>query len=139
MNYSSTLAMALAIMCAGCGGGSGDPGDANGATFEFRLRGAPATEVFRVHTRTAAVIAQTREQLAKPVAERNLFPIGPLAQGNGGYNLNWGWHYTDYTLAEMAIELCDGTPSYVQAHLADWLVTVKSYCPWSAYVVAEVQ
>lgn len=138
MRRASVVGVAVLALLAGCGGGGGDAGDANGVTFEFRLRGKPDTEAFRVRTQSAAVIAQTRAQLAKPAAERTLFPIGPLATGNGGYNLNWGWHYTDYTLTETAIELCDGTPSYVQANLTEWLATVKSYCPWPAYVVAEL-
>jgi hypothetical protein len=36
----------------------------------------------------------------------------------------------------MAIELCDGRPSFVEESLFYWLLTVGSYCPWSSQIVA---
>ncbi len=39
-------------------------------------------------------------------------------------------------MAEVTIELCDGTPSYVEAHLDEWIEQVGRYCPWSARLVA---
>lgn len=61
------------------------------------------------------------------------FPIGPLRQGNGGFNSPWSWHFdpAETRLVEVAIELCDGRPSYVERNLADY----PSYCPWGARVV----
>jgi hypothetical protein len=35
-------------------------------------------------------------------------------------------------MVEAAIEVCDGTPSYVEAHLEDF----PTYCPWGGRVVA---
>jgi hypothetical protein len=63
-----------------------------------------------------------------------MFPIGPLRAGDGGFNAPWSWHFDpdEVRFAEAAIELCDGTPSYVEEHLADY----PSYCPWAAQVVA---
>jgi hypothetical protein len=37
-------------------------------------------------------------------------------------------------MAEAAIEVCDGIPSYVETHLDEFLDV--GYCPWSARVVA---
>lgn len=107
--------------------------------FAFRLRNQPASEEFRVATSTPEVIAAARAQLALPVASRNLFPNGPIAAGDGGQNPGWGWHFTGLQLVDLSIELCDGTPSLVQADLPYWLNTVKRFCPWSAYVYAEVR
>jgi hypothetical protein len=65
------------------------------------------------------------------------FPIGPLRRGDGGFNRPWSWHLDPdrVRMAEAAIEVCDGVPSYVEAHLDEFLDL--GYCPWSARVVAE--
>jgi hypothetical protein len=62
------------------------------------------------------------------------FPIGPVRAGNGGFNAPWSWHLdpAEVRLVEAAIELCDGAPSYVEAHLGDYPV----YCPWGARVLS---
>jgi len=39
-------------------------------------------------------------------------------------------------MAEVSIELCDGTPSFVEENLDYWLDTVHTYCPWSSKVVS---
>jgi Raf kinase inhibitor-like YbhB/YbcL family protein len=67
-------------------------------------------------------------------------PVGSLQRGSGAgaHNAPWSWHLdpADFHMAEAAIELCDGRPSYVQAHLDEFLATVKRYCPWGARLVA---
>lgn len=61
------------------------------------------------------------------------FPLGPLRQGNGGFNAPWRWHFdpAGTRFVDLAIEVCDGRPSYVEQHLADY----PTYCPWGARVV----
>lgn len=108
-------------------------------TFTVRLWGLSAAEEFRVSSTSAQFVAQARAQLALPVSERRLFVSGGLHSGNGGYNHGWGWHLRDTTLAQASIELCDGRPSMVQANLGYWINTVKSFCPWTSYVHAEVK
>jgi hypothetical protein len=74
-------------------------------------------------------------------AEENLrggnsrFPLGPLRSGNGGFNAPWSWHFDPEAtrFVEVAIELCDGRPSYVEAHLPEY----PTYCPWGARVVGR--
>lgn len=39
-------------------------------------------------------------------------------------------------MAEVTIELCDGTPSLVEADLDYWLNAVGRFCPWSAELVS---
>jgi hypothetical protein len=65
----------------------------------------------------------------------SMFPIGPLRPGDGGFNAPWSWHFDPerVRMTEIAIEVCDGRPSYVQEHLQDFQ---NGYCPWSARVVA---
>ena len=66
---------------------------------------------------------------------------GDLLPGDGGFNGGWGWHWDPESVhvADMAIELCDGRPSMVQADLPYWIGTVQQYCPWGAKVVARTQ
>ena len=63
------------------------------------------------------------------------FPIGPLRQGDGGFNAPWSWHIDpdEARLTEVAIEVCDGRPSYVEEHVEDFLAI--GYCPWSGRIV----
>ena len=126
----------FAALLASCGGGDNE---SSGTVFVFRLHGFPASQEFRARTESAPVIAQARQQLQLPVAKRKMFANGPIKAGNGGYNLAWRWHFTDFALAEAAIELCDGTPTLLEADLEYWLNTVKSFCPWAAYVHAELE
>lgn len=75
------------------------------------------------------------------LAEGNLrgtnstFPIGPLRRGDGGFNAPWTWHLdpAETRFVEVAIEICDGRPSYVEAHQPDF----PRYCPWGADVVGR--
>ena len=67
----------------------------------------------------------------------NMFVTGRLVIGNGGFNSPWSWHLDpdDVTMAEFAIELCDGTPSEVERNLPYWLFQVETFCPWSSKVI----
>lgn len=85
-------------------------------------------------------------RLTNPVAivqaEANLrglnsrFPLGAVRRGDGGFNQPWSWHLDpqDTELVELAIEVCDGRPSYLQGHLDEYPV----YCPWGARVVRRL-
>jgi hypothetical protein len=136
--FRKLAVLIAAALLTACGGGDDDKKPSE-VVFAFRLHGFPATQEFRAKTSSPEVIAQARAQLKLPEAERNLFAIGPIAAGNGGYNLAWQWHYSDFALAELAIELCDGTPTLVEDDLEYWLTTVKSFCPWASYVHAEIK
>ena len=63
------------------------------------------------------------------------FPLGPLRAGSGGFNGPWTWHLDpgETRMVEASIEVCDGTPSYVESHKADF----PTYCPWSARIVGR--
>jgi hypothetical protein len=65
-------------------------------------------------------------------------PSGRVVKGGVPYNEPWSWHIDseDITMAENTIELCDGVPSYVEAHLDEWIADVGYFCPWSAELVA---
>ena len=108
--------------------------------FEFALHHFGAEERFVAETTDPNVIARARAQLARPRAERDLFVEGALARGNGGHNSPWSWHLVpgDWDLAESSIELCDSTPTLLEADLDYWFARVGRFCPWDSYVAAEL-
>jgi hypothetical protein len=61
------------------------------------------------------------------------FPLGTVRRGNGGFNQPWSWHLdpAGTTLVDLAIEICDGRPSYLETHLDEY----PTYCPWGGRVV----
>ncbi|HUV52646.1 MAG TPA: hypothetical protein VMW64_06185 [Dehalococcoidia bacterium] len=64
-------------------------------------------------------------------------PSGRIIKGEASYNEPWNWHIDseDIHMAEVTIELCDGTPSQVEANLDYWVETVKRFCPWNARII----
>ena len=64
-------------------------------------------------------------------------PSGRLLRGSVPYNEPWSWHIDseDIHMAEVTIELCDGTPSQVEDNLDYWVNSVQRFCPWNAKVV----
>ena len=96
---------------------------------------AVGDETFRVRIDNPATIDQVRAlERGESTAA---IPNGRLLAGADG-NEPWSWHLdsVDIEMAEVTIELCDGTPSMVEAGLDYWLNTVGRYCPWSAQLVS---
>jgi hypothetical protein len=134
------------ILLAGVGAAAGACGaesvpPAAEAVFEITAcRGAqtsPAGERFRVLVRDASVIGALEARLGRGPGR---IVSGTLRAGDGGFNAPWSWHLDPATveLVEVAIELCDGCPSFVEGDLAAWLA-VGRYCPWSSEVTARVR
>lgn len=50
----------------------------------------------------------------------------------------WSWHVDPVQMewADVTIEVCDATPSYIEANLDAWINEVGNWCPWSAQVLA---
>ena len=70
---------------------------------------------------------------------RKNIPMGLVVDdrpGKSPYDPQWSWHLdpTTIEMVDMAIELCDGLPSFVEHNLDYWLESVRQYCPWSAHV-----
>jgi hypothetical protein len=118
--FSALLAAALTAACS----------DADGPQADFVV--AVGAEQIVVRTTDPDTITAFRAAMA---GQRTGFPIGPLRAGDGGFNAPWTWHFDEgqVRLTEVAIELCDGTPSFVEANLGDF----PTYCPWSARIVSE--
>jgi len=66
-------------------------------------------------------------------------PNGRIVRGPGqdAHNEPWSWHLDpeDIELAEVTIEVCDATPSFVEENLDYFVDVVKRYCPWAAVLV----
>jgi hypothetical protein len=108
--------------------------------YEVAMRGMAASENFFVLATDPVLIKKAEDQLKLPEKERAHIH-GPIDTGNGGFNGKWHWHIVPdkWTPAEISVELCDGTPSYVESHRDEWVKTVKQYCPWSSYLSRECQ
>ena len=119
------LVIALGLMVSACSGS--EPSE---AVAEFVID--VDSERFVVRSTDPDTIVQFREVMQ---GRRSGFPIGPLRRGDGGFNAPWSWHFDPalVRVAELAIEVCDGRPTYVEANLGDF----PAYCPWGARVVGE--
>jgi hypothetical protein len=101
------------------------------ATFEVQ------GERFRVWTTNPQTIHDLHE-LRRGTSTANI-PSGRILHGPGRarHNAPYHWHLDpqDIDMAEVAIELCDGLPSYVEENVDEFVDTVGRYCPWAAELV----
>lgn len=123
-------AVLAAFVVAACGGDATGTSH-NDATFTVQV----GSEQFAVRVTDHATFTQLSARMQSGAAG---VILGTVAAGDGGFNGPWSWHLVPSTIqvADFAIELCDGTPSYIEANRDDWIRTVKNYCPWSAKVVS---
>jgi hypothetical protein len=106
---------------------------------------APETALFTVEVSGEQFKVQAQGDVAIAAMQTRLQSgqtgviSGTLVRGNGGFNTGWGWHLEPSTVTapDLAMELCDGRPSFVQNDLDYWLSSVKLFCPWGARVVAR--
>lgn len=119
----------ISLFVAGC---NTDNGSSNvppsGQFFTVKV----ASDTFVMYVTDATTIQLAADNFA---GKNNRFPTGRIEAGNGGFNGIWGWHYVpdNVRMVEASVEVCDGTPSYVNTHLNDYLAI--GYCPWSAKVI----
>lgn len=120
------VALAVAV-AAGCSSSPTSPSP-NEAEFILDVEG----ERFAVRTADPETIQLAEENRQ---GRNRRFPIGVLKPGNGGFNAPWTWHLDPASVrfVEAAVEVCDGRPSYVEEHQAEF----ASYCPWGARVVGR--
>jgi hypothetical protein len=115
------------ILTLSCSGES--PTEPQGQFFTVEVAG----ERFRMLVTDPETIRLARENYE---GRNQRFPIGNIQRGSGGFNEPWSWSYIpdSIRMVEVAIEVCDGRPSYVNDHLDDYLRV--GYCPWGARVVS---
>lgn len=117
----------LVAVLAACDSGTEPPEQ---VTFVVEV----GSEQFKVRAEGAAIVALEARRQAGTTGVIS----GKVMRGNGGFNAPWGWHLDPATVhaPDLAMELCDGNPSYIDEDLDYWVDTVKQYCPWGARVVA---
>ncbi|MGI8775558.1 MAG: hypothetical protein ACR2KQ_11235 [Actinomycetota bacterium] len=98
-------------------------------TLGFESRPNTTFEVFVA--RQKAVDQMRAEAQAE---DKTLIVSGIIRLGRQGYNKDWSFYMgpRSIVLGEMFIEVCDGSPYYVQRHRRDW--NGDRWCPWSSYV-----
>ena len=120
---------ALLLAAVGCSDGDDPTSPQRGRLFVVRA----GADEFRMRVTDPETIRLAMENLAGGNAHH---PHGPIAAGDGGFNSPWSWHFApdSVRMVALSIEVCDGSPSYVEAHRADYLAS--GYCPWGARVIA---
>ena len=86
---------------------------------------------------------QTVAQLMEIAAgkKKDMIPNGIIVDdrpGKSPYDPKWSWHFKPETIhmADVTIEVCDGTPSYIEENMDEWFQGQKEarYCSWSAHL-----
>ena len=123
--------VALLLIAPACGSPVAPSPDLEGgveATFDV------SGVQFKVFVTNPTTIGQLLD-LSRGV-NTGLFPNGPIRRGAGagGHNEPYSWHLdpAQTEMAEVAIEVCDGSPTYVEEHLDEFVDVVGRYCPWGA-------
>ncbi len=126
-----TVGSLSVLFAVGCGG----PPE-----FVFSLPTPSGSVVSFVATTTdPEVLTAAREELDRPESDRSLYILGPLAEGNGGHNTGWDWHFipNGWELTDTSLDLCDADPQFVEDALQDWIQKIGRYCPKGARLTAE--
>lgn len=119
-------AIVVAVFMAACS----SPTAPNDRPVDFIVDAAGERFVLRLSDPGEIRLADDRR-----LGRNQRFPSGTLRRGDGGFNSPWTWHLDPATtrMVEVAVEVCDGRPSYVEEHFPDG----SPYCPWSARVLAR--
>ena len=133
--YLVQLLPLMLLLLAGCDSDPAAPGNDldGGVLATFAVEGE-TFHLWTTHPQTIQALFALRDGTSTAS-----IPNGPLraGPGQGNHNTPYTWHLdpAQTTMADLTIEVCDGMPSYVEAHREEWLDTVKQYCPWGAELV----
>jgi len=132
-----TVLFCAGLVFASCdsSGGSVDP---DMRYYEFVH--TSTSETYVAATSDPEVIQEVEAQLNKPMDERDKHINGTIAHGDGGHNEGYPWHFKtgEWALADVSVEVCDGTPSFVSENVDYFVEEVGRYCPWNSRVNREV-
>jgi hypothetical protein len=108
----------------------------------FRLGFTASDASFVIELADPERITAARAELAKPREER-MGVMGQIVKRPASYNPGWSYHLDPATIAlfDMAVEVCDGNPQYIEEHLDEVcgaLLPRCSWCPWSSFIAAEL-
>lgn len=118
-----------------------DPQDTDvGATCDARTGGALITlqvveDSFSFWSTNGPFIDQAKVLLDTSATQVPVFDTITLG---AGCDPQWSWTVDPQgqAWADLTIEVCDGTPSYIEGDPSAWLASPGQWCPWSAVVTA---
>ncbi|WP_063749050.1 hemopexin repeat-containing protein [Streptomyces sp. NRRL B-24484] len=110
------------------------------AYFAFTCQ--PASDEFVFRLTDDAKIEEARKILRGEQKDR-IHVLGRLIKRPASYNPGWSYHLDPTTISffEMAIEVCDAGPTYVEDHLDEACGAFLPgciWCPWSSVLTREV-
>lgn len=116
LRSSDAFACALLLALAGCGGSSGE----GSQEALFRLRPGTASAAVHLEISNAAAVAEAQALLQTGEVR---WAAGVIRRGDGGFNAPWSWHLDPATVsfAEVTIEACQATPTYIEQTLDYWI------------------
>ena len=140
-NLTAVILLALALWPLACSDSVVGGPRVDGAVVTFAFSGS--TDTMRVHVRKASTIEAARAYIQTQTGPK--FPIGTIVRGAGA-DPKYPFHYLpdEVSLAEVAMELCDGRPMKTEAAVEQFFTgstgrsnaPTATYCPWGAYPVA---
>ena len=74
------------------------------------------------------------EMTAEATTDDKTLIVSGIVRGRKDYNLDWdiSMGSASIVLGEVFVEVCDGSPYYVNRHRKEW--RGERWCPWSSYV-----
>lgn len=87
---------------------------------------------FVVYVNTPAEVAQMEAEVVAAPEDKQI--VSGIVRRGKGYNPDWNFTMGpgSIVLGDVFIEVCDGSPYYVQRNRSEWLG--QRWCPWSSYV-----
>ena len=130
MTMKRATALALLLLQACSGGDDAQPVPAGGLLATV----AVGDEVFRAQITHPDGMAQARSHWAGTTPHNNIV-AGQLVCSAVAWNDPWHWHLAPESvrMVEATIELCDGSPSNVEANCPGF--GGGQFCPWHAELI----
>jgi outer membrane protein assembly factor BamB len=139
MHRFITLIALLAVVVVACGD------DDAGSTITTLPQGSVIAEFLTPDGETYRVLltgdAAATARQAWTAGENPGIPNGRILAGDGSVNTGHEWHVEDVEFGDMAIEVCDGTVSYIDDLGYEEFVAQHGdrFCPWSAELVGLIE
>ena len=111
------------------------------AFFEIGFYGRPPKESFVVRVRDARTITEARKIISKKWSRG---VMGVIVKRRMSWNSRWKFHLAPPSILffELAAEVCDASPRYLQRHLDEIggaFLPKNRWCPWTSYLKREVR
>jgi hypothetical protein len=140
------LPRAVAIDRRPAGAGFHSPVTVSVASTEpayFLVGFAPGPEAFTIMLTDTVRIQEARD-IVSGIETDAISVIGTVVKAPAPYNPPWSYQLDPASIRffEVAIEVCDASPEYVEDHLSEVgeaFLPGSVWCPWSSRVVAEME